>query len=199
MADGRRSRIFSLTLQDVRLRLCRCVLSGLMKRVGQFGCTKYICDAFETVNHRRESDFYPRTRQPASANADAPKIRYVYGFSTGAVAQPHYFRATRSCIRFKAAQFSEQVPWTPPKPCIRCSDLCVLTQQPLVARADIGIGASFIAKVQAPKQATHSPATYQWFEKAARHSEDEKKLSTVLFKLIPRTCPSATASVSQRE
>jgi hypothetical protein len=33
------------------------VLSGVVKRFRQFGCAEHVCDAFEVICHRRETDF----------------------------------------------------------------------------------------------------------------------------------------------
>jgi hypothetical protein len=59
------TRRLSLTFSELRLRVQLMRLSGVMKRFGQFGCAKDVCDALQVICHRREADFDPCTGQPA--------------------------------------------------------------------------------------------------------------------------------------
>jgi hypothetical protein len=64
--DGRRTQLFLLTLTGFGIvRFRSCALSGVMKRLRQFGCAEHVCDALQVVCHRREADFDLCTGQPA--------------------------------------------------------------------------------------------------------------------------------------
>ena len=72
--DGRRTQLLLLTLTGFGIvRFRSCALSGVMKRLRQFGCAEHVCDAPDVVCHRREADFDPCTGQPAHQQTRMPE------------------------------------------------------------------------------------------------------------------------------
>ena len=69
-------------------------LSGVMKRFGQFGCAKDVCDALQVICHRREADFDLCTGQSAHQQTRMSEDTVLdrrEGVLDGGSAEPHRF------------------------------------------------------------------------------------------------------------